>query len=427
MREMKNIGMRLPDDLWFVAILLPVVTLYRWRSERQLYRALSSAMEACLGYFVTCIGVAALPLATNPLLNLIHSAFGVSGAIMNSEAYGMSLLPEFGSVALLIMFAAFAINVLLARLTPFKGVFLTAHHLLYMALFTAMVLQTSGLPMYVVLAVGALLLGLYGWIVVSLTHRSTGKIMGIKSVGLANSSSSAALIGRAAVHLCGSSQERYTRESGRHSSSIGGIPSLSSAGLFINYILLCLYVGPERADAVFSAGGWLFNCLARALLFGALTTVLLSGIRMLLSSVVELFHVLADRYAKGCWMGLDATAIISICPRAWNAGFFCSCLGSSVAMAFMLLFQAPFVPVLSPSSMYFAGGVAGVCGNAWGNKQTARIAGFLTGAATTLVIGAMAANLGNYAEMGVIFGETEYGIYGLILETIGKVFSEIRF
>ena len=58
------------------------------------------------------------------------------------------------------MIAGFAVSLLLARITPLHYVFLTGHHVLFMATLLTIVLATAGYNGWVVIAFGAVLLGI---------------------------------------------------------------------------------------------------------------------------------------------------------------------------------------------------------------------------------------------------------------------------
>src|SRR5690625_7431591 len=59
----------------------------------------------------------------------------------------------------MIMAFCFIINIILARITPYKYIFLTGHHVLFMAGLLAAVLSTAGLEGFELVAVGSFLLG----------------------------------------------------------------------------------------------------------------------------------------------------------------------------------------------------------------------------------------------------------------------------
>jgi PTS system ascorbate-specific IIC component len=115
-------------EIRFPWVLIIAVALFLWRKHSKLKEILEGTAKALLGYFMVVIGASVIPVTTAPLSALMQGAFGINGGVMNSEAYSAALLAEFGPAALMVMFCAFAINLLLAKFTRLKGVYLTGHH-----------------------------------------------------------------------------------------------------------------------------------------------------------------------------------------------------------------------------------------------------------------------------------------------------------
>lgn len=412
------------DSVSFPWILALVVPGYLWRKHKKLKTALEGAVSSLIGYYLVVLGAQMTALTLQPVRDLMQAAFGIDGGIMNSEVFGAVLLRRFSLLGLPILLLGFLVNLLLARLTKAKGVYLTGHHFLYMALFTAFFLQTfTNLAAPWILLLGAALTGLWGYGTVALTSPIIRRVTGTGGTGMANSCACASLIGAAAGWIFGSPKDRYDSESATGGTGSGNVPIMAFAGTLIVYLVLALLVGPEKICEIFgSERPWLMACLIRSLLYGAQVALLVHGIRLLVSNIIVMFWDLANRLVPGLWVGLDASALIGYSPRAWRAGYLYCTAGGIFTMALMIALRVPFVPLLSLTSYYFVGGVGGVCGNTYAGKRGAKAAGFLTGVAATVLIALMMARTGGLSELGASFGETEYGIYGLFLQLIARLF-----
>lgn len=418
-----NLSLTLPK-LEIPWLLFFAVAAFQLRKHGKLSRAVAGGLHAALGYCMVCIGAAVTPEATGALSRLMQSAFGIRGGVMSSEVFGAALLLRYGAEGIAVMLLAFGVNLLLARYTRLKGVFLTAHHLLYLALLTvALMVGVYELPLMLVIPLGAAVLGAYAWLSVAATRTTIERATGMPDVGMANSSSEAALIGRFLGSAAGSRGREYASPERRGGSAMKSIPLVAAGSTLIAYIALCACAGVEQSRAILGDGFLLRACLLRSLLYGAQIALLLYGIRMLLTSIVELFWSAADGFVRDQWRGLDVSIMIGHMPRAWEEGFWASCIGGLLATVIMILLRIPYVPLMSPTSFYFSGGLAGVCGNAYGKRIGARLAGLVTGVLATLAVGLMAAAMQN--DLGVIFGETQYGIYGLLLEGLCRLLKWI--
>ena len=78
---------------------------------------------------------AAAPLvgSLNPLGGMFEHAFNIQGIIPNNEAIVSIALEKYGASTALIMAFGMVANIVVARFTRLKYIFLTGHHTFYMA------------------------------------------------------------------------------------------------------------------------------------------------------------------------------------------------------------------------------------------------------------------------------------------------------
>src|SRR5699024_51908 len=91
---------------------------------------------------------------------MIQGALGAQGVFPTNEAIAGIAQEEFGAQVAWLMILGFVIAILLARFTPLRYVFLTGHHLLFMATLITVVMASAGMPTLVVVILGAVLLGI---------------------------------------------------------------------------------------------------------------------------------------------------------------------------------------------------------------------------------------------------------------------------
>ena len=71
---------------------------------------------------------------------MFQQGFGINGVVPHNEAVVGMALKEYGTQTALIMAFGMVVNVLIARFTPLKFIFLTGHHTLYMACMIGIIL-----------------------------------------------------------------------------------------------------------------------------------------------------------------------------------------------------------------------------------------------------------------------------------------------
>jgi len=66
---------------------------------------------------------------------VLSHKIGINGYLPTTEALLAPALNKYGNTAMFVMIGAFIFNILLAKFTPFKFIFLTGHIMLYLSLF----------------------------------------------------------------------------------------------------------------------------------------------------------------------------------------------------------------------------------------------------------------------------------------------------
>lgn len=400
-----------------------IVLAYHLYKHKRLGKALENTASNLIGFFMVILCTQLTPHTLAPISTAMQAALGICGGVMNSEAFAAELLLRFSAHVFPVLLLGFSINLLLARFSRARGVYSTGHHSMYMALLTTACFELfTDLPAVWSILISATILGVWEWATVSITAPVLRKVTGMHNTGMANSCACASLIGAAAGKLSGDGAGCDEDAFGR-SNNPSGVPVMALMGTFVIYLILALMIGPEAFIEITGFHRpWLLACLLHSLLYGVQAAALLNGIRLLVSGFVGIFWDLAKHAVPDVWIGLDASALISYSPIAWHSGFICCSISGTLLSIALVCLKLPFVPLPSLTSYYFVGGVAGVCGNAYGGRRGARLAGILTGIAATLLIGLMMSNIGLLPELGIAYGETEYGIYGLFLKWFCSLF-----
>lgn len=81
----------------------------------------------------------------DPLGKMIEKGFGITGVVPNNEAIVSIAQKYSGKETMFILVAGLIINIIIARVTKFKYIFLTGHHSFFMACMFSAVLSTSGM------------------------------------------------------------------------------------------------------------------------------------------------------------------------------------------------------------------------------------------------------------------------------------------
>lgn len=144
----------------------------------------SGTIKTILGFLILSAGADVVVRSLEPFGKIFQHAFGVQGIVPNNEAIVSLALKDFGTTAALIMVCGMIVNILIARFTNLKYIFLTGHHTFYMAAFLAIILTVSHIKGWLTIVIGALVLGLIMAVLPALLQPTMRKITGNDQVAL---------------------------------------------------------------------------------------------------------------------------------------------------------------------------------------------------------------------------------------------------
>jgi PTS system ascorbate-specific IIC component len=311
-------------------------------------------------------------------------------------------------------------NIVFARITPLKYIFLTGHHTLYMAAMLAVILATGGLSGFPLVLTGALILGALMVISPAILQPFTRKITGSDDFALGHFGSTgylcAALVGKLIGKGSRSTEEFKVPKHLKflHDSSIAIALTMT-----ILFIVLVLIAGKEFTETQVSGGqNYIIFAIIQAITFAAGVYIILAGVRMVIAEIVPAFKGIADKVVKDAKPALDCPTVFPFAPNAVIIGFLSSfCAGLICMFFFPMLGLVIIVPGLVPH--FFCGATAGVYGNATGGRRGAIIGAFVNGLIISFLPAILLSVLGGLSN-STTFGDADFGVVGIIL---GKLMS----
>ncbi len=142
---------------FLIGIIVAVGLIALKRSSGQV---IGGAVKATLGFLLIGAGAGLVVASLDPLGFMIQGATGAQGVIPTNEAIVGIAQEQFGAQVAWLMILGFALSLVLARFTPLGYVFLTGHHILFMATLLTIVLATAGYSDLVTVGVGGALLAI---------------------------------------------------------------------------------------------------------------------------------------------------------------------------------------------------------------------------------------------------------------------------
>jgi PTS system ascorbate-specific IIC component len=385
---------------------------------------IKGTVKTFLGFIVISAGAGVIVGSLDPFGKMFQEAFNVSGVVPNNEAIVAMALTEYGGVTAFIMFFGMLANILIARFTRLKYIFLTGHHTLYMACMLAVILVVSGLEGIPLIIVGSLALGLTMAVFPAICQPFMRKIIGNDNVGFGHFSS----LGYVLSGLVGKAVGKGSRstEEIKFPKGLGFLRDSSvtiALTMTILYVVIALFAGPTYVEEQLSGGThYLVFSLIQAVTFAAGVFVILSGVRLVLAEIVPAFKGISTKIVPDSKPALDCPIVFPYAPNAVLIGFFCSFLGGIVGMMFLGMAGAVIIlPGVVPH--FFTGATAGVFGNATGGVRGATIGSFANGLLITFLPVFLMPVLGDLGFASTTFSDADFAASGIILGNVANSFG----
>lgn len=369
------------------AILLGfIVLLGLLLQKKTTSQIISGTFKAVIGFLIIGAGSGVIVNALNVFEPMWKEVFGLQaeslGQFLGQEGFNA----RFGSAVTLAMLVGFLINVLLARFTKFKYIYLTGHMMFWTAsIFAGIVVHTSGgVAQWKLVLFLAVILGLYWTLQPAVTQPFMRKITGNDNIALGHTSASVALLGALFGKLFGNKNNdsekikvpkglEFLRDS-------NVITALSMGVLFLVGAVVIVTKGTPGAQELVAQAGeqnFIMYSIIQSLTFAGGIAIVLMGVRMFIGELVPAFNGIATKIVPGAKPALDAPVTFPYAPNAVILGFIGAFVG---ALIWLVVLGSTVAYIFVPTMivLFFHGATAGVFGNATGGVRGALLGGFFT-------------------------------------------------
>lgn len=385
---------------------------------------IKGTIKAFLGFVVLQAGANVISGSLDPFGKMFQAAFHVNGVVPNNEAIVALALSKYGTVTALILFFGLIANMLLARFTAFKNIYLSGHCAFYMACMFGIIFQTVGMNGIQLIITGALALGLYMAVFPQIAQSTMRKITGNDSVAMAHTGSLGYALSGWIGKIVGKGSK--STEELNFPKWLGFLRDSSvsiSLTMVILYLIVSILSGQHFVESKLSGGtNYLVYSVTEAITFAAGVFIILSGVRLVLNEIIPAFKGISMKLVPNARPALDCPIVYPYAPNAVVLGFFCSFLGGIVGMVICALAGSTIIlPGVVPH--FFTGATAGVFGNARGGIRGATIGSFVNGIVITFLPLFLLPVLGNLGFANTTFSDADYGVTGIFAGNIAKSFG----
>lgn len=419
------LGLLINDVLGTPAILVGIFSLTGLLLQKKsLSETVSGTLKTIMGFLILTIGAGVISQTLAVFSALFEHTFTIHGVVTNTDATAALAQKDFGTQTASIMICGMIVNIILARFTPLKYIFLTGHHILYLASMLAIVLSAGGLSNIVVITAGSLILG--AWMVISpaLLQPFTRKITGNDDLALGHFGS----IG----YYCSAIIGKWVGKGSRSVEELNVPKSLNflrdssvsvSIVMAILFLVLVLAAGQEFTENQLSNGqNFIVFAFLQSIMFAAGVYIILAGVRMVIAEIIPAFRGIANKVVKNAKPALDCPVVFPFAPNAVIIGFLSSFTAGVISMFLCPLFNlSVIVPGLVPH--FFCGATAGIYGNATGGRRGAIIGAFVQGMIISFLPALLLPVMGDLGFASITFGDADFAVIGIVL---GQILSLIN-
>ncbi|WP_199634993.1 PTS ascorbate transporter subunit IIC (plasmid) [Serratia sp. PAMC26656] len=410
------------DVMKVPSILVGLVALFGLVAQKKSFPdVIKGTIKTILGFLVLSGGAAVLVGSLSPLGDIFKQAFDVQGIIPNNEAMVSIALEKYGAPTTLIMAFGMAANIVVARFTRLKYIYLSGHVTFYLACMVAIILSVAGFEGVQLIYTGSLALGMMMAIFPAIAQPYMRKIVGNDQVALAHTGTVGYVLSGWIGSLVGKGSKSTEEMNMPQNLSFLRDSTISiSLTMMVIYLVLSVSAGKEYVESHFSNGqNYLVYSFIQAITFAAGVYIILQGVRLILAEIVPAFTGFSERLVPNARPALDCPIVFPYAPNAVLVGFISSFVGGLVGL--FILGQLKWVLIL-PGVVphFFCGATAGVFGNATGGKRGAIIGAFAHGILITFLPVALLPVLGAIGLTNTTFSDTDFGVAGIVLGNMAR-------
>lgn len=386
-------------------------------------KIITGTLKTIVGFVILSLGGGIISGALNNLSPAFQNAFNIVGIIPSNEATIGIVQDSLGSEIAFIMAFGFVINILIARFTRLKYIFLSGHMVLFMAGLIATVLNHLNYSGMELILLGAFFLGATMSISPAVVQPFYKKVTGGNAVAMGHYNA-----------LAYSVSSIFSKKFGDTSKSTENIKmpqklnffrdNTITTGIIMLVIYLVTYVFADASviSELSNGDNIVIFAIMQAMTFTAGFVIVLQGVRIMLGEIVPAFKGISAKIVPDAIPALDVPVVFSYAPNAVLFGFISSLIGGVIMFVILTFTDLPIIipPLIQ---LFFVGAGSGVLNNAVGGVRGTFIGGILNGFLIVLMPALLLPMMGQLG-LTTTFGDVDFATVGILLGSIGNLLGK---
>lgn len=383
--------------------------------KRPMFKVMTGTLKPILGYLMLGAGADFIVANLTPLGKMIEQGFHITGIVPNNEAIVSVAQKVLGVETMSILLAGLIINLIIARFTKYKYVFLTGHHSFFMACLLSAVLGASGMKGTELVLIGGFILGAWSAISPAIGQKYTLQVTDGDEIAMGHFGSLGYYLAAWIGQFAGKPEESTEKiEIPEHWGFLRDTTISTALTMSIFYLIAAFAAGSSYVATLSGEmSPYLFAIMA-ALKFAVGVTIVYAGVRMILGDLIPAFQGIATKIIPNAIPAVDCAVFFTYAPTAVVIGFISSFIGGVIGMLLLgVVGGVLIIPGLVPH--FFCGATAGIYGNATGGRKGAALGAFVNGLAITFLPAFLLPVLGQLGFQNTTFGDADFGALGILL------------
>ena len=415
--------------------------------QKPVEEIVKGTVKCIVGFLVLSAGASFLQ--SGSLLafgDIFNYAFNMQGVVPNNEGIVSMALSTFGQDTAYVMALGMLLNIVLARFSRMKYIFLTGHHTLYMACMIAVILSVGGLKGFPLWIAGGCLLAFISAASPAYCEPTMKKVVETDELGFGHFGGAGYWFAAQCAKVFKNSADKSTEDINFPQRLTFLRDTTVSIGLtMVAFFLIVTAVAvgkgiltenPDKLLETYANLGGLLNVGAETpthwavwaitcgLSFSGGVYIILSGVRLIVSEIVPAFRGIAEKLVPGAIPAIDCPVVFPYAPNAVLIGFLVSFVGGIVGLIILSIWNKNIAPValILPGVVphFFCGATAGVFGNAEGGLKGCVFGAFMHGLAITFLPAICMPVMGALSFSNTTFSDADFSVMGIVFGNIAQ-------
>ena len=393
--------------------------------KKPAHKVMTGTLGPILGYLMLSAGANVITTNLDPLSQMIQHGFNITGVVPNNEAITSVAQKVLGVETMSILLVGLIFNLLIARFTRYKYIFLTGHHSFFMACLLSATLGAIGFKGVALVLVGGFILGAWSSISPAIGQKYTLKATDGDEIALGHFGSLGYYLSAFIGSLVGKdSKSTEDIEIPEKWGFLRNTTISTALTMIVFYLIASIKAGPDFVGKMSNGQNPYLFAIISALNFAVGVAIVYAGVRMILADLIPAFEGIATKLIPNSVPAVDCAVFFPYAPTAVILGFACSFVGGLIGMFILgAIGGVLIIPGLVPH--FFCGATAGIYGNATGGRRGAMIGSFINGLFLAFLPAFLLPVLGQLGFNNTTFGDFDFGVLGILLGKVGNAMGNV--